>query len=732
MGTISEIDSFLDSKETGNDLYKDCSFDWTNSVPLSEKIEDITGDPKMKKTGWDVDFTKENNILHYVDDSKKNINYLIKGLLSGFQSISLKFAKAVRSRFVQAWVEKWRNKKDNTSPLLIQVQRKKFECLPDDNPKIQGSQKTKRTLKHNLEKPFSFLNNSSIWVRLVDDKDQGENEAVIHEFDYFKEIGLYDYPTAKEYLDYNLRLQENNYLEDFGNNHGNHVTPLLYGNEVRAREVLKNNYVELDESKSKIVDVSKPDFKYLEEFHDIAFRILLLDDKIGPAVSGGGFNAINNERDGKTLKIEIKECDDCSTCKNKQCKLRTIKHLMDDGNKDSAKKSKIFEKLGGTKDYFYWKEEGIDSYFCPRLTCDFIDDEQNDISNTNIQLCRKTAKGEEPFELKIDCDKLNIQIVGVRDVRTALLLMRKYKFDMVFCDYLLDKKDNNSKERDYANQLFEFLSHEYKGEIKNEHDDARKTRLKALEQLRHDVLDNRGPIGMYWVMPITGFNQSFIQDLHQNHINLIDYKWNISNGADPITTPWQFLYHLNIFVELQLKQCVYRRDQLLRFLLYLCKDFDDRFKENNLNKYFFAFQAFMGSEYATFMRRYGNRLIVRRDAECKGDKKDNSDAQSVFASYVWKVFYRNPECRHVIELNRLIQVFLHQASSMHNDREGQQRLDEAFGQLCFFIDTNQIVRSSVEEEEDLREGQLDNALIDLRKKIDELTANLHNNQKNNT
>ena len=78
----------------------------------------------------------------------------------------------------------------------------------------------------------------------------------------------------------------------------------------------------------------------------------------------------------------------------------------------------------------------------------------------------------------------------MRDVRTALLLMSKYKFDIIFCDYLLDKKDANSEEHEFSIQLFEFLMKKHQNN-------------KLLNQLCRDVLDNRGPLGKYWIMPIT-------------------------------------------------------------------------------------------------------------------------------------------------------------------------------------------------------------------------------------
>ena len=291
----------------------------------------------------------------------------------------------------------------------------------------------------------------------------------------------------------------------------------------------------------------------------------------------------------------------------------------------------------------------------------------------------------------------------MRDVRTALLLMSKYKFDIIFCDYLLDQKEDqnvdqnatNSDKYDFSIQLFEFLLKNHQNEL--------------LKQLCRDVLDNRGPLGKYWIMPITEFNEEFIKALDKHHINLIDYRWNINKSADPITTPKDFLYHLNRFIELQLRSCVFTMDRLLTFLLYTCQDlkaleapevkFDD-------------FQSFMGSEYATLMQRYGNRLPIKRDAQIEIGKTNTY--KSVFATYIWHKFYAHNNFANEIELYRLMHRFYHQAAVMYNDRNGCQRLNEAFEHLCFFIYTNRAVQQELEKEEEPgKNNKKNNKLMEL-------------------
>lgn len=105
----------------------------------------------------------------------------------------------------------------------------------------------KNCLEQHLQQQCSFVNNSSIWIRLVDWKQSDISEAM-NEMVYFRNIGLYEYGSAKENLEYNIRVQAHNYLESTEAGHGIYVTPTLYGNEETALEVLQDNKENLKSS----------------------------------------------------------------------------------------------------------------------------------------------------------------------------------------------------------------------------------------------------------------------------------------------------------------------------------------------------------------------------------------------------------------------------------------------------------------------------------------------------
>lgn len=639
-------------------------------------------------------------------------------------------------------------------PLLIRTNFYSFfQCLEDEANKETGSKICKdsknelvieniKNTKKKIESSnaFNFLENSSIWMRLCDNENWNgvvgsESEPVsvkkaLDEFEWFEKLGLYEFNSAKEFLEYNVRAQKENHIAEIGG-HETHVTPMIYSDETEYRDFF-------------IGEKSGIFFKFLKgedenrgyQTDDVALRILLVDDKIGKVQ---GTDTILNCYNRYENYPMIWKCEgDCVSCdlpksngKPEPCKLKVIRKLMSgEFILENDKKNEFSRKT-------YW-EDKIRTY-----------------SFNEIKICRawdvvhgKPIELNKDFKKQLDGSLKNdgnyVQIIGVRDIESALVLMSCCKFDIIFLDYLLGYRTDNQNVRAYSPELFEFLSFKFRDKEENNYKKiencpdvvqmfangivAPKTitdvdKMKCLEQFRDEVKLNRGPLDKYWIVPMTSYNSSFIADLQRRNVRLIDHRWNISQGADPINTPWHFLHKINEFVDLQLRSSVFRLDTLLLFLKYTCEDCMQLKSKDGNAVVFYDFQAFMGAEYANFMRRYGNRQILRRDAAIS-HRKDIYADKSVFATYVWKHFYANPEYRDVIELNRLIRRFLHHASVMHNDGNGQQRLEEAFGQLSFFIDTNKKVRNTIGDFEDLK--GLDEKMMSLRVIIDRVTDHSDN------
>ena len=640
-------------------------------------------------------------------------------------------------------------KSDTPKPVMIRTNfysvfdfmEKKAQSgeLCRDDHKDKAEKNIKKTRDVLESRVLNFLLNSSIWLRFCNDGPwDGQTGSVktdaidiaIKEFGWFKGLGLYGFPAAKEYIDYQVRVQNNNQLKET-EGHGTYITPTIYSNEVEYRDF----FLKKDDSKIRFkflrndAEASNHDF----QTEDVALRILMVDDKIGEPQEAQNSGSDNDKNGPRILKCD--KCERCNYPKPKSrnndlniCKLRVVSKLMSGNFIDNDD-----DRQGNLRERTYWADK-VNTYVVRGLTTGEV------WRLEEGQLKLKTDEGSffDKYNNKIKGDSGCVQVIAVPDIESALTLMSCCKFDIILLDYLLGERGKNNPERTYSTELFEFMSLDFK-----KTDDAKgttpvvkmlkmglsgdeKQKTKFLKEFHKEVILNRGPLDKYWIVPMTSYNSSFISDLQRKNVQLIGHRWNISQGADPVNTPWHFLHKINEFVDLQLRSSVFRLYTLLLFLKYMCEDsIQLKPKDGEDTIGFYDFQAFMGAEYANFMRRYGNRQMLRRDAALDGDT--NAD-KSLFATYIWMHFYVNPEYRDVIELNRLIRRFLHHASVMHNDGNGQQMLEDTFGQLSFFIDTNKKVQDTIGNFEDLK--GLDKKMMSLRKIIDCLTDHRGNKKDN--
>lgn len=544
-------------------------------------------------------------------------------------------------------------------------------------------------LRQRIEHNLAFLKNTSIWVRTLDVSEALTD--VENEFNWFKNLGLYDFDAAKEFIEYQVRAQKENYLDPTINGgHSTHVSPMVYSNEVNFRDFFFGGE-------------STINFKFMEnkvgnfKSNNVSLRILLIDDKIGENCVG--------EQD--------LDCD-CSDCKGKgysdkqRCKLWVLKQLM------SGKFISAEEKKENFIERTYWNDN-INTYLVKELKIKDLwgwNDEKKELE-------RKACDKIKPLDTPIKDG--GVQIVGVCDLNSALALMSCCKFDIILLDYLLGERTNDKTSRSYSTELFEFLSYEFEGK-KNNIDNApeivqmlaedlpggENIKLPFLEKFREEVKLNRGPLDKYWIIPMTSYNYSFISDLQRKHVRLIDYRWNISQGADPINTPWKFLHKINEFVDLQLRGSVFTAKQLLTFLRYTGEELKEHIikkeekteEKDSVTVDFKEFQFFMGSEYASFMRHYGNMRLIQYDAvTADTDTKTNDDEtcntlsnKSLFSTYVWQNFYNKDEFLPLLGLNRKMRNFYYIAAFMPNDHNGRKRLREAFYELRLTIDLENLVQ----------------------------------------
>lgn len=247
-------------------------------------------------------------------------------------------------------------------------------------------------------------------------------------------------------------------------------------------------------------------------------------------------------------------------------------------------------------------------------------------------------KRNSEFEKKQEITKI-FHVTTVKDAVSKLSADKignnPIRFDLILLDYLLEYKDGSKTEREYSSRLFEWLTNN-----KKEQSDSFGLG-QSDEKLITAIKNNRGPLQKLWFFPITAFNQTFIDNLRNDGVRLIDYHWHISRGADPINTPNLFLASLNSFLYLQLQNAVYDLNTLTTFL----NNTIERIKMIKVED----FQAHMGNEYTTIVQKHGWRSVISRDAK----------AGSSFSIYIWTNFYSKNENKYLFRLMDKMQKFFH-------------------------------------------------------------------------
>lgn len=170
-------------------------------------------------------------ILEYDDSKKKNV--ILREMLS------IRVTHPALYSLVDQ-IKKIMTQSNTNNCFIIKMNLSKVKNFSS----VNGLSKYYRAFLQNINGAYSILNNSSIWIRLVDVGDCEAEANAIAEFKYFKEIGLYDYKSAWENLEYNIRIQRENYLDSTTtqkNFHGAFVTPVLYGDECEFQQILEGN-----------------------------------------------------------------------------------------------------------------------------------------------------------------------------------------------------------------------------------------------------------------------------------------------------------------------------------------------------------------------------------------------------------------------------------------------------------------------------------------------------------
>lgn len=554
--------------------------------------------------------------------------------------------KKIYKEFNENLIKELRKESDkNLLPIYLISDAQRLIPGNDGNNEIKNEEEYIEAIT-SLRKKYShanFIFNSCIAVRFLflpkNEEDLESKEDFLkrsYESDFY--VGFSD--NIKEYLELNLSIQIFNELRRgsvSSGAHGKHITPFLYSDELDMRSKTKIAYdlrFFLPESK-KTSD--KP-------YKGITLRILLIDDKLG---SEG-------------------DCTSDSDQMKFSCKAGLIKHLME-LSFDKEKRDNVCwmtpETVNGTDSStieIFQESCVLGCHGCNKFNLTEFNIKKSDESSTETdKAANLTGK---------------IQIYAVKSLKEArdLLASDLLRFDLIMMDYLLDKKGGDSEEREFATDFWSDGAQKY---FESPMDDVIKKQYDSIKL-------NRGPMNRLWIFPITAFNQTFIDDLRNKGVRLIDHYWYLSRGADPINTPYQFLNSLNNFLQLQLRQAIFSMSMLIGFINRSLKQLESIKNADD-------FQAFMGAEYTVIMQKFGWRPVIYRDKE----------AGSLFAAYVWDNFYSLEENRELFRLLDLVQKF-YQSCAYGEPNDTRNMRNYLVELKVYLIDRQKKIEDKLEPEND--------------------------------
>lgn len=331
---------------------------------------------------------------------------------------------------------------------------------------------------------------SSIWnnVVVLDTEEESKKafrEAtrnIVENYDR----GLYGLKIGTEYANLNARLLENAYIgtDDGKTAHSNFVSPFLFHSEQNMGRLIH-------EKLKPEGDAGKGLFEIIEKNK---WRILLVDDYANKMLkSSDTVSEWSSDKQRKEL---------CGTGK-----LNII-----------------------INDIQTIKQQNI-AWCCP------TDEEIKEVTESHkdmhsIYLWNNTSK-------KADINDFNISIFCVRNIKSALAVLKSAKFDIILLDYLLDEKPNKTG-REYSYELL--------NEIQKEYDSVYRKECLFIREGKKS-LNWIGPLNRLFFMHISAFVPAISERLEEQGLIRDTRYWHIARGACPTNTPYLFLYYLYCLME---------------------------------------------------------------------------------------------------------------------------------------------------------------------------------------
>jgi len=166
----------------------------------------------------------------------------------------------------------------------------------------------------------------------------------------------------------------------------------------------------------------------------------------------------------------------------------------------------------------------------------------------------------------------------------------KTQYDIILLDYLLGRPNPKKLKREYGHEFLEQLK-----------DKINKRDVEKEEK----IIINKGPLGRFWIFPISSFNNAMLSKLREKGIEKINDDWYIMEGADMVNTPNLFIYNFYKLIQLQLKQAFATKKDIVKFIML----------NRQVNKKDFSkIREFARKLYGQYMHKFGVREALKQDA----------------------------------------------------------------------------------------------------------------------
>ncbi len=134
-------------------------------------------------------------------------------------------------------------------------------------------------------------------------------------------------------------------------------------------------------------------------------------------------------------------------------------------------------------------------------------------------------------------------------IEQALDHLKEKTYDVILLDYLLGTGNDDRNGREYGYDFLQKLEHSF--EAHEGKDDGSPL--------------HKGPLGRFWIFPVSSFPFAFADKLRQLGMDGYSDHWLLSGGGDPVCTPELFRFNFLNFVKQQITDCYLYPEAMFEF-----------------------------------------------------------------------------------------------------------------------------------------------------------------------